>query len=1264
MNKEGTVGTAMLLAIAAMVGISLQGGPKQAESGRTDRSPGVKRSIASTRNASSERKGCANLQEKLEDFLAIDNLLPPDECFGGTRIDNTTKSFSNSRPGLKFVIALMPDPVHTHSSADFDQSAVAIQEGAQDEFYDFDSSWLPWSDEDQTYALLADQKAADHEKDDQENQPGIILFRRQSPTKSYSDGLIVFVVGEDATHGIHRDQFQNALAWIGALQSKHDTQIENVAILGPSFSGSFPSLKQALDDPVTKKSLDLDKLGEGQQLAIFSGSASSKDAAESFQNEFDKHVVFHSFLQNDDVIIRQFCHYMTSKRSDLKPSQIAIISEDETAYGGDAIRPADSTCKDATCKDKTRNDDSCAEDALKLYYPRDISTLRGAYQTKSLFAGDPSSQAANTQTRSLPTDLADPTGNVHDSIHTYGGNQTPLAQEAILIYIVTALRELHSRYIILRSSTAIDQLFLANFLRRNYPDGRIVILESDLMFIRERGTTGLSGAMTLSTYPHFPLGRDWTEHQNLPASDRTFSSDNAEGSYMALRLLLNTQSINGPPSDINRCKVLEDPKQKRIFVPAVSCGNGPSIPDYSPPFWMLPNQCGEMLPPSSDSLSSCPYKGPATWLSAVGMNQFWPLAALTDPAGESSHYPIYPDTKIWTHADCRKCDPGGLPEMPLGMKIFLIAFVAFSVLHALCCYFGSYTATPVFRAHFASTGDMHQFRLVFIGSCFIAFIAIVAGWGSGIFSTPATGLDYPWFALSSVTFAWLMAWGAILAHCQTSRRLAEDLPKDLPDRPKGSHFSNRSYLASGLFIVTTALFYLTFAFNIEQRLSPDTRVLTYWRAMHLTSGVSPIVPIFSILIGLYIWFWFELHGLALFGPDRPCLPEIEQLAFECNMNKKYFLRMFSKQDAAEKMESTATKFRWKVVAAIAITYALSYLVAWLIAGGVPLRSLGSQNYALVFIVWLLFGCCLSTIQAWRMYDLWGRLRCLLAFLDRLPLRRTMAALNGFSWGSVWKMSGNVLEVRYKVISRQLECMNHNIATLDALPKPNDQGVHNSLEALKDLRDDGKAFAKWYSDNYLEPNAGDLTRFTVFQESVANVSGTLLAQLLVRAWKKEDESLLTAPAKDPKDEAAPNTIPPAKDPHIRNAEEFVCLNYLAFVQNILGRLRTMAMTIIALFIASACAMSTYPFDPRQGLSAVLIVLFAIGSVVIVKVYVEMHRDATLSHVTKTKPGQVGPEFWFKLVGLGLAPVLGLIARIFPDVSDFLFSWLQPGISSLK
>jgi hypothetical protein len=600
------------------------------------------------------------------------------------------------------------------------------------------------------------------------------------------------------------------------------------------------------------------------------------------------------------------------------------------------------------------------------------------------------------------------------------------------------------------------------------------------------------------------------------------------------------------------------------------------------------------------------------------------------------------------------------------MKVFLFALVAFSLFHACCCWFGSYTAKPAFLAHFASTGDSRHTWLVFGGSCCVAFLAIVAGWGCGLFSIPATGLAYSWFALVFVSIACLLAWGAILANNRTAWKLSRNFKSnsDIPHLTQKS-FIIWNYKASGLFLAAMALFCLLFVVPIELVLIPENRVLTYWRAMHLTSGVSPLVPVLLVLVGIYLSFWFTLHGLALFGPDRPCLPLTKQLVLETpQQEKKHFLRMFSQERAAKKIEHAALPLNGKILP-IGVTLFLVFLAgAYGIEARVPVRSLGAENYSIIFLL-CLDGCCtLAIVEAWRLCQVWQELKRLLAFLDRLPLRRTMAALRGFSWGGVWKMSGNVLEVRYKVISRQMECMNHTITSLESLPRPHTRGVADSLGALTSMRDAGTAFAQWYSTHYAISSAGDLSSFKNFQQKIANASGTLLSQLLVPAWRTEEASLVVEIAKDDKDETAHHHPPLPEDKHIQNAEEFVCLNYLGFIQNILGRLRTMALTIMLLLIVCTVATSTYPFDPQQALSAVLIVLFVIVGVVIVKVYADMHRDSTLSHVTNTKPGELGSEFWFKIAGLGFAPLIALVTKIFPGVSDFVFSWLQPGISSLK
>jgi hypothetical protein len=1224
------------------------------------------------------------------------------------------KEITEQTSKLRFVIATLPDPIHTHQAVLFDQFTAAIQDAAQDEQYDFDSSWLPWDDEATSYPLLADQEKAVAKKEQREQQPGIFLFRSPFEKKDQDGGLVVFVVGEEATHGIHNGQFQNALDWVNALVPEETKRKKRLAILGPTFSGSLPSLSQLL----------WDQQPELDPLDVFSGSVSGEAGATEFQNN-NETVTFRSFVQNDEQMLTRFCAYMKWDKRDYE--SFAILSEDETAYGKRGTDPR----RIPTPKE----DDSptCTDPAIKLYYPRDISALRGAYQARSIFGLQGGSPSPDAQ-RSLPTDLADPAGKVHDSIRSYGGNQTRLEQEAFLLEIVAALRDLQAHYILLRGSNPLDQLFLANFLRRMYPSGRIIILFSDLLFIRERGATGLNGAMTLTNYPLFPMARDWTEHTKLTAADRAFSSDTSEGTYIAFRVLLGSKSLNGGKVDPNRCHLYE--KYPSTFVQRVICNQDHDkdpVPDYSLPYWMTPDKC------SKDQADGpgCNYHGPATWLTAIGVNRFWPIASLADDSQLAAD-PGAPQVQSE--------EPGRILMMPPGMKVFFAVLIAFSLFHAWCCWRGSYMAKPNFRAHFASAGDPRHAVLVFVGSSLLAFIEIVAAFGCGAFYLPAyTGIQLrlelssaltalgfvqpwldlssaqPWLALGSpqpclalssaltalgsALIVCLIAWLSIIGRSATVWRLKVARQKKLlsATRPKKRRMTARwkrrirvflrnkrrtikvflrrkrwikvfvrrnwsQILRASLTFLAVLAFFGVHLLVWEHNLNMTDRPLTYWRAMNLGSGISPIVPQIALLVGLYVWFWLTLHGLALFGSDRPRLPSLEDLKLKVKEKEYDFLRMFSQQVIAQKIEEAGETLGKKMMMIAGVLFALFFVAALTLADGIFLRGLGPRRNVVILMLWLLACISLQLTEAWRLCELWQELRGLLSFLDRLALRRTLATMRGISWANVWKMGGNVLEVRYKVISRQLESMNHSIAALEEFGKTSQdlaeaQAVLYCLRRLDAVRSAGFSFADWYSFAYTDRNAGDLTKFSTFQEAVAKAAGALLTHLLIPAWRKEKQSLILAPAGD-KEAGTPSTPIPAKEEHVRNAEEFVCLTYLGFIQNILGRLRTLAMAIMVLFFATTISLSAYPFDPRQVLSVILIALFIALGIAVVKVYAEMHRDATLSYVTNTKPGALDAEFWFKVLGFGLAPLVGLLTRIFPDISDFIFAWVQPSLSSMK
>ena len=66
------------------------------------------------------------------------------------------KGMKGAMLDVKFVIALAPDPIHTHLSGYFDRTMDAIQAAAQDEQYVYDSSWLPWKEETKSFPLRSD----------------------------------------------------------------------------------------------------------------------------------------------------------------------------------------------------------------------------------------------------------------------------------------------------------------------------------------------------------------------------------------------------------------------------------------------------------------------------------------------------------------------------------------------------------------------------------------------------------------------------------------------------------------------------------------------------------------------------------------------------------------------------------------------------------------------------------------------------------------------------------------------------------------------------------------------------------------------------------------------------------------------------------------------------------------------------------------------------------------------------------------------------
>ena len=269
------------------------------------------------------------------------------------------------------------------------------------------------------------------------------------------------------------------------------------------------------------------------------------------------------------------------------------------------------------------------------------------------------------------------------------------------------------QFVLLRSSNTLDQVFLSQFLRRSYPEGRIIIDGADLLFLRSQSAL-LRGVMTLSTYPLLPEQQSWTRALwgKPDASYRIFGQDSSEALYIAARELL-------PPSGA----------QSRV-----------PIHDYAPPRWAP-------IPPWVDELTKEDSKRPSTWLTVIGHRRFWPVALLNSftlkpESKPSTNNAFQEDTfphSLLTPAGQDELKHGSPPmdeepgrhgghlRFPLEMKALLATCLLIAMWHLLCCWYGSLNGAFRVFALFAPTQRPQHRMLVFLGCFVIGLFGIVLG---------------------------------------------------------------------------------------------------------------------------------------------------------------------------------------------------------------------------------------------------------------------------------------------------------------------------------------------------------------------------------------------------------------------------------------------------------------------------------------------------------------------------------------------------------
>jgi hypothetical protein len=1194
----------------------------------------------------------------------------------------------DERSHTRFVIAFLPDPAHTQLNLYFDRGVDSIEQAAQERGYNFDRATLPWDIEPHPESTDFEKREAEvAAKAQREAFPGLMIFRRTAAPEDAtpSHTLLVFIVGEAPTGGVRKDQFTNALRVIDAIEDHKRSDpakgfAGNLLILGPTFSGSLASLSKvlALDEPEIAP----------RRILVYSGivrGTKARCAFEASLRNLDKNSAFVPFQDNESHLVKQFVLYAGDVS--YLHNDIAILSEDETAYG--LAAPVQSTpVQLSNGKPPDSNgikhgpdglvfhepdpllEPGCSvekwgtEDLLNISFPRGIAQFRSAYARQTGLSNP--DHTAGQGHAVLPLDL-EATGSGDDTIPPYARVQFPLSQEAVMLGIISRLHQHHPRLIIIRSSDPVDQLFLARYLRQNFPQGRIVVSSPDLLFSREDDGL-LHGVLGLSSYPLVPDLEPFlslSDNGNRPAAQRAFPSTNDLGTYNALVALLGVDSqnsLNGSATPFACPYNLPDWEYLRCDLPP-----GPYVSYGSFIDWKNPR-------------NNTPKLMPDAWITILGHDGYWTVGHRTNDYLSGLH--LLAAEPSQNKADQQRPLETRHTSKPWEFAYSILLIVLFA--HAAFFRYSSIFFASEAGARFGiveseddqiptrtSPADASKDLEHQEDSEWIRSNRNNRARRSGLIAIGTLMLFINVQIMVAVRFA-----ATLSTECRTWTLLFS-LPAFGLACWVAWHIWDRRGPRWIALLLGSVCLSLTIFVNLES-IGPYRWLtsLAAYRAMHLTSGVSPLLPILFLFGSAYVLVWFELQGLSLGDSRRPRLPRKKDLPDN-------FSRVSEEQ--VQELRDICIPLYVPLRMLKAFLLVIPMLVLTVSSDIRPIVTMEGaafdRSYALLlFFSLLVFLGCLC-----RLRTIWTDCRRFLAALDNVPLREGFCRLQDFSWSLIWSPSGSAMRDSYKLVSREIECMARLRRSMekpkcrgDAIKDDDankiktvmgaaERALANTWGVFHEIMDDAcKNRGLWFRPDDSHKTGQMLYHYSDVQWQIARVAGALVNHSLAALWKDDCSLVASTMTKD----SSLGEVSSQADPSVKKsayqllAEEFVSMVYANFLASILLRMRSVVVEAVGIYLLLLLSISFYPFEPNPAMFTLAVMLIVLMAIVMAYVYAQMHRDATLSRLTSTPEGELGIDFWMQLLAAGALPVLGLLAVQFPTVSHILTNFLQPALQSVK
>jgi hypothetical protein len=442
--------------------------------------------------------------------------------------------------------------------------------------------------------------------------------------------------------------------------------------------------------------------------------------------------------------------------------------------------------------------------------------------------------------------------------------------------------------------------------------------------------------------------------------------------------------------------------------------------------------------------------------------------------------------------------------------------------------------------------------------------------------------------------------------------------------------------AGAFFIATISLLFLTCSVVFTSHLimlSHDGGIeatLSLYRAMHLGSGVSPLVPLVILGLAFAIWSWWQLQQARTFDHHDPFESGVRLLAHAEHAETIWRRLYRSMVDARRGLSWMAPGL------GVPVMLAVVGAIAWLVqrrrlASLEVMADMGGPEHWFDGALWIgilavLFASCLAI---YRLLHTWQGLQRFLDIIAGTPLTNAFARLS--------KDVINISELGFFGSHRDGRDDETHAEELWVLAQ--EQAESCELSGRSSAVTVALALAG-------DPQAAE-HRFARVKVAFA---------MLHDAW----EATRTRPNGNKDVPLEDNEVPKAESRALRAMEEYAAYEVVLFVERYLSNLRRISLFLFTSLLILVGVGAQYPYQPRSIVSLATVFLLIATVAAVFGVMFSLSRNETISRISRTEPGKVTWDTTFILnaVTFGVIPLLALVSSEFPAVRSFLFSWAEP------